>query len=385
MSRDAHSVLITNPGADLYGSDRMALETVRALVAGGLRVVVTLPEPGPLSELLGAAGATVVLQRTPILRKSSMSPVGLLRLGGEALRSLAGSWRLLRHTGAGTVIVNTITSPLWFPLGRIAGARVACHLHEAEASITAPMRWAMYLPLQFCHRVIANSHYTHKVLADSSRCLSSRVVVVPNTVPGPGHVVPPRSLLHGTVRLLYVGRISRRKGLDVAVAAVGLLRDRGLDTRLDIVGAVFPGNEAYESELRSLVARLNLSGMVHFHGFQQSVWKFFADCDIVVVPSVAEESFGNTAVEAALAARPAVVSAMPGLTEATAATESAQLVAPGDPEELSRAIERITKDWTHFSTTALTDSKRVAERFSPDTYGQSLMAALGLTQPGVTH
>lgn len=378
MTKDPRTVLVTNPGADLYGSDRMALESVRALLAADLRVIVTVPETGPLVDLLQELGAEVIQQPTPVIRKSSLSPSGLLRLAGDTFSAVLASWRLLRISGAGTVLVNTITTPLWFPLARLAGLRVACHLHEAEGAVAAPVRWAMYAPLQLCHRVIANSAYTKRVLAHSSRALASRVVVVHNTVPGPDAVVAPRRNLEGGVRLLFVGRLSRRKGPHVAASAIGLLRDRGMDAHLDVVGAVFPGNEGYEVELNDLVTSLDVSHRVHLHGFQQSVWPYLAACDIMVVPSVAEESFGNTAVEAALAARPVVASELAGLLEATVASESAQLIPPGDAEALADAVERTSKDWDRYSAMAVADSRRVAEKFSATTYGQSLTHALGL-------
>lgn len=381
MIGDEGTILVTNPGADLYGSDRMALETVSALLAGGFHVTVAVPGPGPLVDLLTKAGADVVRQPTPVIRKSSLSPTGLLRLAGEALSGTLSTWRLLRRSGASTILANTITTPLWFPLARLAGLRVACHLHEAEGTVVAPVRWAMHVPLQFCHRVIANSEYTKKVLSNSSRGLASRVVVVHNTVPGPDVLVAPRHALDGEVRLLYVGRLSHRKGPHVAATAVGLLRDRGMNVRLDIVGAVFPGNEDYEMELKKLVSQLGISEHVQFHGFQHLVWPYFAGCDIVLVPSVGEESFGNTAVEAALAARPVVASNNAGLQEATAASESAELVQPSDAEALSRAVERITRDWDHYATAAVADAERVSAKFSAKSYGNSLIHALGLGLP----
>ncbi len=378
MVKDRRMVLVTNPGADLYGSDRMTLETVRSLLAAGFHVTVTVPACGPLVELLTTAGADVIHQRTPVIRKSSLSPIGLLRLAVEAWSGIFASWRLIRRSGAATIVVNTITTPLWFPLARMAGLRVVCHLHEAEGDVIAPVRWAMHLPLQLCNRVIANSAYTLQVLSNSSRGLASRVAVVHNSVPGPAKVVAPRSALNGKVRLLYVGRLSHRKGPHVAAAAVRLLLDLGFNVRLDIVGAVFLGNEEYEEELRSLVSQLEISETVHFHGFQQLVWPYFADCDIVLVPSVGEESFGNTAVEAALAARPVVASDNAGLKEATAASESAELVISGDPNSLCQAVERITRDWDYYASAAMADAQRASTRFSAQTYSQSLIDALGL-------
>lgn len=376
MAGDPRTVLIANPGADLYGSDRMTVESVKALVAAGYRVFVTVPGPGPLIELLTGEGATVLVQPTPIIRKSLLSPKGLLQLVRETVSAWGPSWRLLKHTDAATLVVNTITPPLWFPLARLAGRRVFCHLHEAESMVAKPVRYAMYLPLQFCTGVIANSAYTKRVLADSSVGLVGRTSVVHNTVPGPPVVQPPRPEILGAIRLLYVGRLSQRKGVQVAVTAMDLLRDRGIDTHLDVVGAVFPGNEGYERDLRARIDRSGLTDRVTFHGFQQTVWPYLAGCDIVLVPATEDESFGNTAAEASLAARPVVVSNIAGLKEATTESSAAVLVTPDNATELADAVERIAADWQHFSTLAAADSIRVAAKFSGASYARQLIYAV---------
>ena len=63
--RDTRTILVTNPGADLYGSDRMALETVSALLTRGFHVTVAVPSPGPLIELLTKAGAARICSQKP--------------------------------------------------------------------------------------------------------------------------------------------------------------------------------------------------------------------------------------------------------------------------------------------------------------------------------
>ena len=66
-----------------------------------------------------------------------------------------------------------------------------------------------------------------------------------------------------------------------------------------------------------------------FSGFTDDVWAHLAAADLVLVPSQGDEPFGNTAVEAMLAARPVVVSSSSGLDEAVAGYGSAQRVAAG--------------------------------------------------------
>lgn len=378
MAGDRRTVLIANPGADLYGSDRMAVESVKALVGAGYRVFVTVPGDGPLIELLTDAGATVLEQPTPIIRKSLLSPKGLAQLIKETVLAWGPSWRLLKHTNAATVIVNTITPPLWFPLARLAGRQVVCHVHEAEGTASPMLRAALYLPLLFCQRIVINSRFSLNVLAESAPWLADRTTIAYNAVPGPAEVVPPREQLGDDVRLLYMGRLSHRKGPHVLVEAIDLLKQRGRRVRLELLGAVFPGNEAYEDGLREQVARRGIDSEVTFLGFRPTIWPTLADVDIVLISSVVDEPFGNTAVEASLAARPLVVSDIAGLKEASHASTSAIRVPAGDAAALADAVEAIVDDWKRYRSAALSDSRTVAQTFSAAEYGRALIKGCGL-------
>ena len=88
---------------------------------------------------------------------------------------------------------------------------------------------------------------------------------------------------------------------------------------MTIVGAVFPGYEWYEAELREQVRNLGLEGSVTFCGFVPDVWPVLETLDVIAVPSRYDEPFGNTAVEAVLAGRPVVVSATSGWSRRSAA------------------------------------------------------------------
>ncbi len=54
---DQRTVLLVHPGAELFGSDRMLLESAIGLIEAGARVVVALPSSGLLVPELRAAGA----------------------------------------------------------------------------------------------------------------------------------------------------------------------------------------------------------------------------------------------------------------------------------------------------------------------------------------
>ena len=93
----AHRALVAHPGAELYGSDRIVLESVAALTATGWDVTVVLPSDGPLVPLLKETGAQTLIMPIPVLRKSKMSVAGLISLAWETARSTPSILRLLRR------------------------------------------------------------------------------------------------------------------------------------------------------------------------------------------------------------------------------------------------------------------------------------------------
>lgn len=371
-----HTMLVAHPSADLYGSDRVLLESVAGMVAEGWRVVVTLPAAGPLVAELLARGAEVELCAAPVLRRSALRPVGLVRLAGELAGSIPRSVRLIVGTRADGIYVNTITIPSWLLLGRLLGRSVTAHVHEAEESTPAVIRWLMSLPLVFAHRIIVNSAFTLQVLTGTNHLLRRRSTVVYNAVPAPEVTTPARAVLDAPVRLLFVGRLSPRKGPQVAVAAAAHLRNRGVEVQLDLLGAVVAGAESFEDELAAAVADAGLSEQVSFLGFDADVWSHLAASDVVLVPSVMEESFGNTAVEATLAGRPSVVSATSGLIEASAGYVSAQSVPPDRPDLVADAVQHVIEDWERYRAGAVTDAALARQRHSVRRYQQDVVRVL---------
>jgi glycosyltransferase involved in cell wall biosynthesis len=372
--RRAPTVLATNPSTDLYGSSRMFLESVQGMLAQGWSVVVSIPEPsGPLLDEAERRGAHVRSVPSPVLRKACLNPRGVVRLTGEALRAIPAEIRVLREVRPDVIYVNTIIQPLWLVLGRCMRIPVVCHVHEGEASAPWLVRKVLTAPLLLARRLVLNSHFSLRVLAGAMPRAQARAVVVVNGVPGPRRVEPPRAALNGTVRLLYLGRLSERKGVGDAIEALRLLRARGIDAHLDILGAAVPGKEIVEVELRAQVADAQLGGRVKFLGFKPEVWPHLAEADILLVPSRTDEPFGNTAVEGILAARPVVATRSGGLIEAAAGFDASLLVTPGAPREIADAVQQVVARWNEFRAHAMNDALRAAGRHSPELY-QSAVA-----------
>lgn len=376
-------VLVVHPGAELYGSDRMVVEAVTGLCAAGVEVMVALPATGPLVDRLEALGATVVICPMPVLRKSALSPRGALELLAHLVRGTGPALRLVRSAGRDGVYVSTLTLPLWPLLGRLLRRRVTVHVHEAEGSQPALVRAALAASALLADPLLVNSRYARDVLGRSFPVLARRAVVVRNGVAGPPAQQLPRPVPDGELRLLFVGRLSERKGPQVAVSVLAELQRRGVPASLRLAGAVFAGNEAFEQQLRRQVADAGLIDRVTFLGFTDDVWSVLAGSDVVLVPSLVDEPFGNTAVEAVLAARPLVVSDTSGLREAVEGLRSPRVAPPGDVPAWTDAVQQVLAEWATVRERVADDATTAAARHDPRGYATRL-AALTLGDAGAT-
>jgi glycosyltransferase involved in cell wall biosynthesis len=169
---------------------------------------------------------------------------------------------------------------------------------------------------------------------------------------------------------VLVGRLSPRKGTDVALEAVALLRQAGRDVRLTLCGSVFAGYEWFEDQLRARAAEADLAGGVELVGYADP-WEWFARADVVVVPSRVEP-FGNVAVQAMLAGRPVVASRTQGLAEIVRDGETGLLVPPDDPAALAGALAELLGDPSRAAALAQAGRRDAAERFGAQRYREQM-------------
>jgi glycosyltransferase involved in cell wall biosynthesis len=187
--------------------------------------------------------------------------------------------------------------------------------------------------------------------------------------------------LDGPRRIALVGRLSPRKGTDVALEAVALLRAEGRNVRLELYGSVFPGYEWFEEQLRARSSEPDLAGAVHFGGYTSPTWSALARAEVVLVPSRAEP-FGNTAVEAQLAGRPVVVSAVQGLREIVTHGKTGLLVPADDPVALAAAVASLLDDPDRAQALAAAGQRSAQQHFSLDRYRSVITDAVAQTATG---
>ncbi|AVL96086.1 glycosyltransferase [Microbacterium paraoxydans] len=368
------TVLLVHPGAEMFGSDRMLLESATGLVEAGARVVVALPSTGLLVAPLREAGAEVVILPMLVLRKVLLTPRGLPRLFRDTFRGLGSAWRLIGRLRPDAVYVSTIIIPQWPLIARLRGTRAVSHVHEAEASGNTLVNRLLYAPHLASARTLVNSRFSLDTIRRALPALADRTRVVANGVASPEHPAPPRSRLDGPLRVLYVGRLSPRKGPDLVIDAAAALQAAGRPVEVTLLGAVFEGYEWFERDLR---ARADETGVpVTFAGFHPDIWPFLAEADVLVVPSRVDEPFGNTAVEGVLGLRPVIASDSSGLREAAGGYATAQLVAPDDADAIATALEEVRERWDDHVAGVTASRDEALRRHAPAVYRAGVTAGV---------
>jgi glycosyltransferase involved in cell wall biosynthesis len=234
-------------------------------------------------------------------------------------------------------------------------------------------------PLLVAATVLVNSRAAQATLLRAVPALRRRTSVVHNGLPGPpDEPTPPASPTDGPRRIVLVGRLSPRKGNDVALEALALLRAEGRDISLELYGSVFPGYEWFEEQLRARSYESDLAGSVHFGGYTSPTWPALARAEVVLVPSRAEP-FGNTALEAQLAGRPVVASAVQGLQEIVTDEKTGLLVPPDDPAALAAAIASLLDDPERARRLAAAGQRSAKANFGLERYRGAITEAVART------
>jgi len=154
-----------------------------------------------------------------------------------------------------------------------------------------------------------------------------------------------RKIGYGAGRLLlFVGRLERLKGVEVAIRALALLRDRAHDdVRLLILGEDSrEGDESEKDRLKEIAAAAGVRDRVDFLGSvaHHELPFFYSAADVCVMPSYSE-SFGLVGLEAQACGRPVVGSDVTGLRSVVRDEVSGYLLESHDPAMYAERIGRL--------------------------------------------
>lgn len=136
--------------------------------------------------------------------------------------------------------------------------------------------------------------------------------------------------------IIYVGRLSYVKGVDILIKAFYLIQKECQNLFLTIVG---DGRE--KQKLYSLIQELDLNDKIKLVGRQANVIEWLDNSDIFVYPSIWEEGFGISVVEAMSRGCIPITFNRGGLPEIIDNNKNGVMVDKINVEDLANAIEKV--------------------------------------------
>jgi glycosyltransferase involved in cell wall biosynthesis len=191
--------------------------------------------------------------------------------------------------------------------------------------------------------------------------------VVPNAIPLRSVTAPVREETGSSrpFRLLFVGTFGERKGCHELLKAVALIRDAGLDCRLDIVGREeFAGEE---ERLRHDVKTYALGEVVNFLGRRapEELPSLYAGSDAFCLPS-RQEGLPLALIEAMAYGLPAVATPVGCVEDLVIHGQTGLLARVGDATSLFEQLSRLIRDSDLRRELGRNGSRHVATRMAPD-------------------
>jgi D-inositol-3-phosphate glycosyltransferase len=171
--------------------------------------------------------------------------------------------------------------------------------------------------------------------------------------------------------VLFVGRITKAKGLRILVKAIARVKNKfNEEMKLIVIGGDVSGvmhSKAESKEkkrLKRLIKKLDLEEDVIFLGSveRERLPYFYSIADVCVVPSL-YESFGLVAVEAMSCGTPVIASKVGGLTHTVRDGYSGLHFLPGRSDHLAKAILKLITDAEKMDEIGINARLRTAREF----------------------
>ena len=335
-----HIVPSFYPAFNYGGPITSVYELCAGLVRQGCEVRVLTTNANGLGAVLDVAGDAPVtlppgvsVRYCPRILRHSVSP--------ELLRRLVPSirWADLVHL---TAVYNFPTLPtlaacrglrkplVWSPRGA---------LQRWQSSRRSGLKagWE-----SICRRLAPRGMVLHVTSAQEAeesgmKFPGTSAAVIPN-----GVEIPPRIEHHngsGRLRLLFLGRIDRKKGIENLLAACQRLGNTDRPWSLAIAGS---GDAAYTAGLEEDARHFGVYEQVRFVGEVRGQAKadLFAESDLAVFPSYTE-NFAMVVAEALAHGVPVIASK--GTPWSGVETHGCGLWIENDPATLAAAIERMSR------------------------------------------
>jgi glycosyltransferase involved in cell wall biosynthesis len=303
------------------------------------------------------------------------------------LRDLRSLWRLWRTIRSLHPAVTNVGTPKAALLGGFTAwlNRVPCRfytLHGLRFETTTGLKrrlliWAERLACRFAHRVVCVSHSVReKAIAYRLTSREQAVVIRSGSCNGvdAARFAPTPKIMRRAAQLrrqlgiplhapvvLFVGRLTRDKGIPELMKAFSELVAQFPDLRLLLVGR-FEDGDPLPAETRRC---LETHPHVILAGAVQDTAVYYAAADVLVLPSH-REGLPTVVLEAQAAGIPVIGAAATGIVDIIAHGETGLLFPVGDASALAAAIGNLLSDAVLANKVRLAGQEQVKRDFQQE-------------------
>lgn len=178
-------------------------------------------------------------------------------------------------------------------------------------------------------------------------------------------------------RIFSCGRLNPVKGHNYLIHAIELLRQRGFDARLQIVGEDEQGGSGYHQELEKIIQNKSLTEYVELLGAvsEERIRQGLEEAHIFALASL-NEGISVAVMEAMAMEMPVIVTDVGGMSELIDNGIDGILIPPEQPEKMADAIARVLEDKELTLSLCQKSLKKITEKFhhrkSAETLAQCL-------------
>ena len=217
-----------------------------------------------------------------------------------------------------------------------------------------PRRW-------LCQRIEVNvtitDHVSFRIALPRSRTIYYGIESMePRPMESPENTGNP-------LRLAYLGRLVSEKGLPILFRAVQQLKKDGLPFQLTVIG-----DGPQRGNLEALANEIGINDCVTLVGGmqRQEVDEALRSTDVVVMPSLCEETAGLAAIEQMMSGGAVIVSDIAGLSEVVG--DAGLKFRPGSYEELHSCLKVVAQDRGKVKQLGSLARERALKQFSAGRY-----------------
>ena len=307
------------------------------------------------------------------------TPQGGRATSGNVLRTVRDAWSVWKAAGDRDVVhihsalapaVTVVRASLLALAARARGCSVVMHAHGGNIGTWLSTPWRRRLlrvAMLPADRVVA----VWTAGLDSLRQVlpEQKIALIDNGVPVQAYSPSPREH-DGPPRVLYVGLLTPRKGVLDLVTASRLLRERGVDHELVLLGGTPDEGPDAEAEVRAA-----LSGHERLLGTRdpEQMPQEFAQADVFCLPSW-WEAMPLSVLEAMAAGLPVVATDVGDVHRAVAEGITGAVVPVHDPERLAAALQPLLEDRELRRRMGAAGRARVEDMFSSETTAGAVSA-----------